>query len=74
MATRSPEEIRGSIEHTRHDLAVSVEDLRAKVQYLTDWRRQIREHRTAVIVGTAVVGFAVGGGIAAMIGRRRRKR
>jgi hypothetical protein len=74
MATRSPEEIRGSIERTRHDLAVSVEDVRAKVQYLTDWRRQIREHRTAVIVGTAVVGFAVGGGIAAMIGRRRRKR
>jgi hypothetical protein len=74
MATRSTEEIRGSIERTRHDLAVSVEDLRAKVQYLTDWRRQIREHRTAVIVGTAVLGFAVGGGIAAMIGRRRRKR
>jgi hypothetical protein len=74
MATRSPEEIRGSIERSRHDLAVSVEDVRAKVQYLTDWRRQIREHRTAVIVGTAVVGFAIGGGIAAMIGRRHRKR
>ena len=73
MATRSPDEIRGSIERTRHDLAVSVEDLRTKVQYLTDWRRQVREHRTAVIVGTAVVGFAVGGGIAAMLGRRRRK-
>jgi Protein of unknown function (DUF3618) len=74
MATRSPEEIRGSIERTRHDLAVSVEELRAKVNYLTDWRRQVREHRTAVVVGTAVVGFAIGGGIAAMIGRRRRNR
>jgi hypothetical protein len=74
MATRSPEEIRGSIERTRHDLAVSVEELRAKVNYLTDWRRQVREHRTAVIVGTAVVGFAIGGGIAAMIGRRRRRK
>ena len=73
MATRSPDEIRTSIERTRHELAVSVEDLRAKVQYLTDWRRQIREHRTAVIVGTALVGFAVGGGIAAMVGRRRRR-
>jgi hypothetical protein len=73
MATRSPDEIRGSVERTRHDLAVSVEDLRTKVQYLTDWRRQVRAHRTAVIIGTAVVGFAVGGGIAALIGRRRKR-
>jgi Protein of unknown function (DUF3618) len=73
MPTRSPEEIRGSIERTRQDLAVSVEDLRAKFHALTDWRRQVREHRTAVIVGATVVGFAVGGGIAAVIGRRRRK-
>jgi hypothetical protein len=73
MPDRSPEEIRGSIERTRHELAVSVEDLRAKVHHLTDWRRQVREHRTAVIIGTALVGFAVGGGIAAMIGRRRRR-
>jgi hypothetical protein len=73
MATRSPEEIRGSIERSRHDLAVSVQELQAKVHYLTDWRRQVREHRTAVIVGTAVVGFAIGGGIAAMLGRRRRR-
>jgi hypothetical protein len=72
MSTRSPAEIRVSIERRRHDLAVSVEELRAKVQYLTDWRRQVREHRTAVIIGTAVVGFAVGGGIAVLLGRRRR--
>jgi hypothetical protein len=72
MATRSPEEIRGSIERSRHDLAVSVVQLRTKVQSLTDWRRQVRAHRTAVIVGATVVGFAVGGGIAAIIGRRRR--
>jgi hypothetical protein len=72
MAARSPEEIRGSIERTRHDLAVSVDQLRTKVQLLTDWRRQVREHRTTVIVGATVVGFAVGGGIAALIGRRKR--
>jgi Protein of unknown function (DUF3618) len=72
MATRSPEEIRGSIERTRRDLAVSVEQLRTKVQALTDWRRQVSEHRTAVIVGATVVGFAVGGGIAAMLGRRKK--
>jgi hypothetical protein len=74
MPTRSPDEIRNSIERTRHDLAVSVDDLRTKVQALADWRRQVREHRTAVIVGATVVGFAVGGGIAAMIGRRRRRK
>ena len=73
MATRSPEEIRGSIERTRHDLAVSVEGLRSKVHALTDWRRQVREHRTAVIVGATVIGFAVGGGIAAVVGRRRKR-
>jgi Protein of unknown function (DUF3618) len=72
MATRSPEEIRSSIERTRRDLAVSVDQLRTKVQLLTDWRRQVREHRTAVIVGASVVGFAVGGGVAALIGRRKR--
>jgi hypothetical protein len=72
MATRSPEEIRGSIERTRHDLAVSVDQLRTKVQRMTDWRRQVNEHRTSVIVGATVIGFAVGGGIAALLGRRRR--
>jgi len=72
VATRSPDEIRGSIERTRRELAVSVDDLRTKVQVLTDWRRQLSEHRTSAIVGAAVVGFAIGGGIAAVIGRRRR--
>jgi dienelactone hydrolase len=72
VAARSPEEIRGSIERTRRVLAVSVEELRTMVQVLTDWRRQVSEHRTAVIVGATVVGFAVGGGIAALLGRRRR--
>jgi hypothetical protein len=70
MPTRSPEEIRGSIERTRRDLAVSVEELRTKVQILTDWRRQLNEHKTAAVVGAAVIGFAVGGGLRAL--RRRR--
>jgi Protein of unknown function (DUF3618) len=70
MASRSPDEIRGSIERTRRDLAVSVEELRDKVQDLTDWRRQVLEHRAAAQVGAAVLGFAIGGGIAGL--RRRR--
>jgi hypothetical protein len=68
MPTRSPEEIRGSIERTRRDLAVSVEELRAKVTTLTDWRRQASEHRTALIIGVAAAGFLVG------MRLRRRKR
>lgn len=70
MPTRSPEEIRGSIERTRRELAVSVEELRTRVQALTDWRRQVNEHRAAAIVGAAVLGFVVGGGLSAL--RRRR--
>ena len=69
MPTRSPKEIRASIEHNRRELAGSVEDLRVKVQVLTDWRRQINEHRPAVIAGAAVLGFVIGGGLRAF--RRR---
>ena len=54
---------------TRRELATSVEELRNKVKVLTDWRRQINEHRTAAIAGAAVLGFVVGGGLAAF--RRR---
>ena len=43
MATRSPEEIRRSIVKRRHDLADSVEELRVRMQVMTDWRRQVNE-------------------------------
>jgi len=74
MATRHPEEIRRSIEATRSELAFSVNDLRSKVAELTNWRRQLVENREAVIVGAAVAGFVIGGGIAATIGIFRRRR
>jgi hypothetical protein len=73
---QSPEIIRASIEETRRDLAFSVNDLRSKMAELTDWRRQLAENRNAALVGAAVAGFVVGGGIAATFslfsGRRRR--
>ena len=73
---QSPEIIRASIEETRRELAFSVNDLRSKVAELTDWRRQLAENRNAALVGAAVAGFVVGGGIAATFslisGRRRR--
>jgi hypothetical protein len=43
--------------------------LRGKVTELTDWRRQVREHRRELIIGAAVVGFAVG---VRLMARRRR--
>jgi dienelactone hydrolase len=76
MPSQSPEVIRASIEETRRELAFSVNDLRSKMAELTDWRRQLAENRNAALVGAAVAGFVVGGGIAAtfslLSGRRRR--
>jgi hypothetical protein len=78
MASQSPEMIRASIEETRRELAFSVNDLRSKVAELTDWRRQLAENRNTALVGAAVAGFVIGGGVAATFsllgGRRRRNR
>jgi hypothetical protein len=70
MATpqaRSPEMIRQSIEETRRELAFSVNDLRSKVTEITDWRGQLRRNRKAALIGAAVAGFVIGGGVAATI-------
>ena len=76
-ATRSPEEIRRSIEANRADFGRAVERLRSEVAEVTDWRRQLEIHKKQVIIGAAVAGFVLGGGIAAatglLTGRRRRR-
>lgn len=66
---RSAAQIRRDIDMQRQDLGRSVEALRGRVAELTDWRRQVREHRSQLIVGAAVAGFALGGLMAL---RRRR--
>jgi hypothetical protein len=66
---RSAAQIRRDIDLQRQDLGRSVEALRVRAAELTDWRRQVREHRSQLMVGAAVVGFAVGGFLAL---RRRR--
>ena len=71
---RSPEQIRSSIEETRRELAFSVNDLRSKVSELTDWRRQLAENRDKALVGAAVAGFLIGGGVAATVSLFRRRR
>jgi hypothetical protein len=74
MPSRSPEQIRTSIETTREELAFSVNDLRSKVSELTNWRRQLAENRQAALVGAAVAGFVIGGGVAATVSLFRRRR
>jgi hypothetical protein len=67
--SRSSEQIRRDIEVQREELGHSVEMLRARVGELTDWRRQVREHRQELIAGAAIAGFVIGGIMAL---RRRR--
>jgi C4-dicarboxylate-specific signal transduction histidine kinase len=74
MAQRSSTEIRQSIEANRAELAVSMERLRGEVAEVTDWRKQLREHQQEVLIGAAVAGFVIGGGIAAIGGLLRRKK
>jgi hypothetical protein len=73
MPQRTPEEIRRSIESNRAELAVSLGRLRGEVAEVTDWRKQIQRHRKQVIVGAAVAGFVIGGGLAAVGGLFRRR-
>jgi Protein of unknown function (DUF3618) len=67
-ATRTPEEIRRSIEANRAELGLAVEKLRGEVAEATDWRRHLRENQRQVLIGAAVAGFVLGGGIAAVAG------
>ena len=71
--SRSPEQIRTSIEETRRELAYSVNDLRSKVNELTNWRRQLTENRDKALIGAAVAGFLIGGGVAATFSLIRRR-
>jgi Protein of unknown function (DUF3618) len=71
---RSPEQIRSSIEETRRELAFSVNDLRSKVNELTNWRRQLAENRDKALIAAAVGGFLIGGGVAATVSLFRRRR
>ena len=60
------------------ELGTSIEVLRREVTALTDWRGQINGHRREVLIGAAVAGFVIGGGIAGvtgiLFGRRKKRR
>ena len=78
MPSRTPEEIRASIEQSRQELGVSIVKLRDEVAELTDWRAQVRRNQPQLMIGAAAAGFLIGGGVGAtfnlLFGRRRRKR
>ncbi len=78
MPSRSPDEIRDSIERNRQELGTAVEQLRVEVVRLTDWRSQLRTYEPQVLIGAGIAGFVLGGGVAAIgaltFGRRARRR
>jgi hypothetical protein len=71
MPARTAEEIRNSMEANREELALSVARLRGEVTRLTDWRTHVERHRREIVIGAAIVGFAVG---TRMLRSRRRRR
>lgn len=74
MPERHPEQIRASIEANRKELGVAVEKLRVEVSEITDWRSHIRRNQQEIVIGAAVAGFVIGGGVAGFFGLFRRRR
>ena len=74
MPPRSAEDIRASIEADRQQPGTAVEKLRVEVAEITDWRKQLRTHQREVVIGAAVAGFVIGGGVAGVLGLFRRRR
>ena len=74
MADRSTQDIKASIEANRVELGDELNQLKAEVAVATDWRGQIAKHQRQVVIGAAVAGFVIGGGLAALGGLRRRRR
>jgi hypothetical protein len=77
VPTRTPDEIRASIEQNRLELGESLEKLRDEVEQLTDWRSQLAARQQPLMIGAGAAGFVLGGGIAALgslvFGRKARK-
>ena len=73
MAQRSPQELRASIEANRMELERSLGNLRAEITEAADWRKHLQRHKREVVIGAAVAGFVIGGGIAGFTGLFRRR-
>jgi hypothetical protein len=69
---RAPQEVRLSVQETRRELEFSIGDLKAKIAELTDWKKQLSEHRQEALIGAGAAGFILGGGIAGVVGLFKR--
>jgi len=78
MPSRTPDEIRASIQRNREALAVAVVDLRGEVAEITDWRKQLRTNQKTLMIAAGATSFLISGGLAGLTGvltfRRRRHR
>jgi len=70
---RTSHEIRASIESNRMELERSLHTLRGELVEATNWRKHLERHKKQVIIGAAVTGFVIGGGIAGFTGLFRRR-
>lgn len=73
MPGRTPEEIRAAIEQNRKELGRAIGTLKAEVAEATDWRKHLAAHQQQAMIGAAVAGFVLTGGLAAIGGLFRRK-
>jgi len=73
MPQRSSQEIRASIEANRMELERSLHTLRGELVEAANWRKHLERHKKQVIIGAAVTGFVIGGGIAGFTGLFRRR-
>ena len=71
--SRSPEQIRASIEENRRELGLAIERLQGEVAELTDWRKKVAQNQRQILIGAAVAGFVLGGGLAGITGLFRRR-
>jgi hypothetical protein len=70
---RTPEQIRRDIEQHRRELGDALANLKSEFKQTTDWRAQIVAHQQQVLIGAAVLGFVLGGGLSILGSRRRRR-
>ncbi len=62
-----------AIEANRAELGLAVEKLRGEVTEATDWRKHLEANQQNIMIGAAVLGFVLTGGVAAIGGLFRRK-
>jgi 3-dehydroquinate dehydratase len=73
QGARTPEQIRASIEDNRRELGLAIERLQSEVHELTDWRKKVAQNQKQILIGAAIAGFVLGGGIAGVTGLFRRR-